>query len=110
MGVILERRYTKNLKERIELICKYLDAGVELDKMRMSNKTALTLWSILRETIVGENDKPHPYIEGDDLRQVNFHVRTELSKEEVDKINNSKGIIISSEKRDDFRYGYIPEN
>lgn len=95
---------------KMRLIFKYTSAGVELDKIRMSNKTALTLWSLSGETIVGENGKPSPYIKGDELRQVNFHVRTELSKEEVDNINNSKGIIISSEQRDDFRYGYIPEN
>ena len=103
-----------------ELVEKYVKAGVHQNKIITTKQPSVVNWSLTRKWIVGENgispleviddDNGNKRLSYENNRMVSMLVRTELTKEDIDEINNSNGIICTDALygREGFRYGFIP--
>lgn len=103
-----------------ELIEKYIKVGVHQNKLIATKQPSAVIWSISRKCVVGENGvEPLEVIDDgngnkklsyENNRMVTLLVRTKLTKEDIDEINNSNGIICTDALygREGFRYGFIP--
>jgi len=104
-----------------ELVEKYLKYGVHQNKIITTKQPSVVNWSLSRKCIVSGDTGIEPleviYDENGDgklsfenNRLVNMQIRTELTKEDIDQINNSEGIICTDALygREGFRYGFIP--
>jgi len=102
-----------------ELVEKYINIGVQYNKIITTKQPNVVNWSLSRKCIVGENgiepleiidDNGNKRISYENNRLVSMLIRTELTKEDIDEINNSNGIICTDALygRDGFRYGFIP--
>lgn len=99
---------------------EYLKAGVYQEKIVITKQPSVVVWSKSRRCIVGGdsgiepleviNDKNGSRISTENNTFVSMLVRTELTKEDVDEINISNGIICTDALygRKGFRYGFIP--
>ena len=104
-----------------ELIKKYTDVGVKQEKIITTKQPSVVMWSTTRNCIVGGDTDIEPLEvlnENGDLVLthkknvfVSLLVRSELTKDDINEINNSKGIICTDALygRDGFRYGFIPQ-
>jgi hypothetical protein len=104
-----------------ELVEKYLKVGVHQNKLITTIQPSVVNWSLSRKCIVGGETGIEPleviYDENgngklsfENNRLVSMHIRTELTKEDIDEINKSNGIICTDVLygREGFRYGFIP--
>lgn len=99
------------------LIEKYVKEGVHESKIIITKRPSTANWSLSRKCLVGENGVEALEVidEEDGSKRLSFQnnvwismsVRTTLTKEDVDRINNSNGIVCTS-CLDGFRYGFIP--
>ena len=106
--------------ENKELIEKYVLAGVHQNKIITTKNPSVVNWSLSRKCIVSENGiKPLEVIDDgkgnkrlsyENNRIISMQIRTELTKDDVEEINNSNGIICTDALygREGFRYGFIP--
>lgn len=99
-----------------ELIKKYVLVGVHQNKI-ITVKQPSVIWSLTRKCIVGTGIEPleviydengNGKISFENNRSINLKVRTKLTKEDVDEINNSNGIICMMDNRGYYRYEFIP--
>ena len=103
-----------------ELVEKYVKAGVHQNRIITTKQPSVVNWSLSRKCIVGENGiEPLEVIDDgngnkrlsyENNRMVSMLIRTELTKDDIDEINNSEGIICTGALygREGFRYGFIP--
>ncbi len=103
-----------------ELVEKYVKFGVYQNKIITTKQPSVVNWSLSRKCIVGENSiEPLEVIDDgngnkrlsyENNRMVSMLIRIELTKEDIDEINNSDGIICNDALygREGFRYGFIP--
>lgn len=104
-----------------ELVEKYVKVGVHQNKIITTKQPSVVNWSLSRKCIVGGETGIEPleviYDENgnkrlsyENNRMVSMLIRTELTNEDVDEINNSNGIICTDALygREGFRYGFIP--
>jgi hypothetical protein len=103
-----------------ELLEKYVKVGVHQNKIITTKKPSVVNWSLSRKCIVGENGiEPLEIIDDgngnkrlsyENNRMVSMLIRTELTKDDIDEINNSEGIICTDALYgiEGFRYGFIP--
>jgi hypothetical protein len=99
------------------LVEKYVKEGVQKEKIIITKQPSTANWSLSRKCLVGENGVEALEIidEEDGSKRLSFQnnvwismsVRTTLTKEDVDTINNSNGIVCTSYSGG-FRYGFIP--
>ena len=100
---------------------KYLKVGVHQNKLITTIQPSVVNWSLSRKCIVGGETGIEPleviYDENsngklsfENNRLVSMQIRTELTKEDIDEINKSNGIICTDVLygREGFRYGFIP--
>lgn len=100
---------------KYKLIKMYLDRGVYQNKIIITQKPSVCNWSLTKKCLVGENNiEVLEVVKGEltykNNRLVSLLVRTELTKDDVNKINNSDGIIITDAiyGNPHYRYGFIP--
>ena len=104
-----------------ELVEKYVKVGVHQNKIITTKQPSVVNWSLSRKCIVGGDTGIEPleviYDENgngklsyENNRLVSMMTRTELTKDDIDEINNSEGIICTDALygREGFRYGFIP--
>lgn len=103
-----------------ELVEKYVKVGVHQKKIITTKQPSVINWSLSRKCIVGESGiEPLEVIDDgngnkrlsyENNRLVSMLIRTELTKEDIEEINNSNGIICTDVLygREGFRYGFIP--
>jgi hypothetical protein len=103
-----------------ELVEKYIKAGVHQNKIITTKQPCCVKWSLSRKCIVGENgieslefiddENGNKRLSYENNRLVFMSVKAELTKEDIDEINNSNGIICTDALygREGFRYGFIP--
>ena len=103
-----------------ELVEKYVKSGVYRNKIITTKQPSVVNWSLSRKCIVGENgiepleviddENGNKRLSYENNRMVSMLIRTELTKEDIDEINNSDGIICTNALygREGFRYGFIP--
>ncbi len=104
-----------------ELVEKYVKVGVHQNKIITTKQPSVVIWSLSRKCIVGGDTGIEPleviYDENgngklsyENNRMVSMLIRTELTKNDIDEINNSEGIICTDAlyDREGFRYGFIP--
>jgi uncharacterized protein (DUF2141 family) len=104
-----------------ELVEKYVKVGVHQNKIITTKQPSVVNWSLSRRCIVGRETGIEPleviYDENGNgklsfknNRLVSMQIRTELTNEDIDEINNSNGIICTDVLygREGFRYGFIP--
>lgn len=103
------------------LLEKYLKSGVHQNKIIITKPPSVVNWSITRKCIVGRETGIDPLevidigngnkrLSLENNRLVSMLVRTKLTKNDIDEINNSNGIICTDALygREGFRYGFIP--
>ena len=102
------------------LIKGYLEKGVYQNKIIVTTQPSVCIWSTTRKCLVNENgiealevvfDKNgNSELTFKNNKMISLQVRSELTKEMVDEINNSNGIIITDAVygQPHFRYGFIP--
>jgi hypothetical protein len=106
-----------------ELVEKYVKEGVYQNKIITTKQPSVVNWSLTRKCIVGGDtgieplevifdEKGNGKISFENNRLVSMKIRTKLTKEDIDQINNSEGIICTDALygRDGFRYGFIPHS
>lgn len=106
-----------------ELINKYVNEGVHQNKIITTKSPSVVNWSLTRKCIVGRETGIEPLeviddgngnkrISFENNRLVSMQIRTELTIEDINEINNSKGIICTDALygRDGFRYVFIPSS
>lgn len=108
--------YINELTKQV-LMEKYVKEGVREDKIIITNEPSTANWSLSRKCLVGENGVEALEVidEEDGNKRLSFQnnvwismsVRTTLTKEDIDTINNSNGIVCTSYSGG-FRYGFIP--
>ena len=103
-----------------ELVEKYVKIGFYQNKIITTKQPSVVNWSLSRKCIVCENGiEPLEIIDDgngnkrlsyENNRMVSMLIRTELTKDDIDEINNSEGIICTDALygREGFRYGFIP--
>jgi hypothetical protein len=102
-----------------ELVEKYVKVGVHRNKIITTKQPSVVNWSLSRKCIVGKNgiealevidDGNGNRLSYENNRMVSMLIRTELTKNDIDEINNSEGIICTDALygRKGFRYGFIP--
>ena len=104
-----------------ELVEKYVKVGVHRNKIITTKQPSVVNWSLSRKCIVGGDTGIEPLEVIDDgngnkrlsyenNRMVSMLIRIELTKDDIDEINNSEGIICTDALygRKGFRYGFIP--
>lgn len=103
-----------------KLIEKYLEKGINRNKIITTKQPSIVNWSISRKCIVGENgvepleiiddENGNKRLSYENNRMVIMLIRTELTKEDIDEITNSNGIICTDALygKEGFRYGFIP--
>jgi hypothetical protein len=103
----------KELDRKDYIINTYIKAGCNRDKIRVSNALAICCWQPELNRLLEENVAlRYSYYElknkGIELIQLKTHYS--LTDEDAKKINNSNGIIISTQVFGDlyYRYAFIP--
>ena len=103
-----------------ELVEKYVKVGVHHNKIITTKQPSVVNWSLSRKCIVRENGiEPLEIIDDgngnkrlsyENNRMVSMLIRTQLTKDDIDEINKSEGIICTDALygREGFRYGFIP--
>jgi hypothetical protein len=103
-----------------ELVEKYVKAGVHQNKIITTKQPSVVNWSLSRKCIVGENGiEPLEVIDdgngnlrlsGENNIPVSMFIRTELTKDDINQINNSNGIVCTDALygKDGYRFGFIP--
>ena len=121
---MLERDFWTNVNTNVideltkqALVEKYVKEGVREDKIIITNEPNTANWSVTRNCLIGENDVDALEVidEEDGTRKLSFRnniwipmlPKTNLTKENVDRINNSNGIVCTP-YLDGFKYGFIP--
>jgi len=102
-------------------IKKYLDLGVNKDKIIFTVNPSTCIWSLTRKCIVGGKNQPesleviidtnnNSILTGENNRIVSLQVRTILSGKDIIDINSSDGIIVTNATYGEprYRYGFIP--
>jgi hypothetical protein len=107
--------YLKKRKLRIsadankKLVKKYLKKGVHRSKIIITKQPSVVSWSISRKCIVDDifGSKLLP---NEKIKLISMLIRTKLTKQDVDEINNSNGIVCTNALygREGFRYGFLP--
>ena len=87
------------------LMEKYVKEGVREDKIIITNEPNIVNWSVTQKCLIEKNNIDT--FEVIDNIWIPMLPKTNLTKEDVDTINNSNGIICTSYS-DGFRYGFIP--
>lgn len=99
------------------MVEKYLELGVEKDKIFVTVNPSICTWSLSRKCLVGGKLDGPPSEElvaignGDfELTYENNRMVSLLNHSEidVDLINNSTGIIIPDQPEEYFRFGFVP--
>jgi len=104
-----------------ELVEKYVKSGVNQNKIITTKQPSVVNWSLSRKCIVGADTGIESYeviydengigkMSFENNRLVSMQIRIQLTKEDIDEINNSDGIICTDELygKEGFRYGFIP--
>ena len=102
----------------------YIAKGIIPEKLHQSKVPSICLFSLSKNKIIENNSDVYDLVpdnEGNlkltigNNRFVSLLVQSSLSEEDVNKINNSNGIIIASDEsyytekqKEYFRFGYIP--
>ena len=97
---------------------KYIDRGVQGNKIIITGKPSVCIWSLTRKCVVNENgidalEVINGTLTGERNKMVSLSVREDLPDEIVKQINESEGIIVSTALYDNperFRFGFIPTN
>lgn len=87
------------------LIEKYVKEGVREDKITITNEPNIVSWSVTQKCLIEKNNIDT--FEVIDNILIPMFQKTNLTKEDVDRINNSNGIVCTP-YLDGFRYGFIP--
>lgn len=114
----IKNTVTECLNEAKQVLMeKYVREGVHEEKIIITKQPSTANWSLSRKCLVGENGVEALEIidEEDGSKRLSFQnnvwismsVRTTLTKEDIDEINNSNGIVCTSYSGG-FRYGFIP--
>lgn len=100
-----------------ELIETYIKKGVFRNKIIITKYPAICSWSLTRKCLVNENNVETLELIDNVLtyknnRIITLIVRSELTNDDINEINNSDGIIITDALygKPYFRYGFIPIN
>ena len=98
-----------------ELIKTYVEKGIHQNKLIVTDKPSVCVWSLSKKCLVGKNEiETLEIIDGkvtvENNRMVFLLVRSELTNDDINEINNSSGIIITDAvyEKHRFRYGFIP--
>lgn len=108
--------YINELTKQV-LMEKYVKEGVYEEKIIITSEPNTANWSVTRKCLIGENDVDALEVidEKDGSKTISYRnniwipmiPKTSLTKEDVDRINNSNGIVCTSYS-DGFKYGFIP--
>lgn len=103
------------------LIKKYTDLGIDVDKIITTTQPSIVTWSKSRKCLIGgdtgiesleliDDGNGNMRISYENNVMVSLQIRTELSADEINNINNSAGIICTDALygKEGFRYGYVP--
>lgn len=103
-----------------DTIKRYVKLGVHQNKLVFTKQPSVVFWSTSRKCIVGENGiesleviddgNGNLRLSGENNIPVSMSIRTELTKDDINKINNSNGIICTDALygKDGYRFGFIP--
>jgi hypothetical protein len=101
-----------------KLIEKYVNHGINQDKIITTIYPSVFIWSKTRKCIVGKSTNVDPLeliedksgnkkLSYENNIMLSMKVRTHLSKKDINEINNSNGIVCT-EFENGFRYTMIP--
>lgn len=102
-----------------EIINEYIAKGLERGKIFITNYPGVCMWSVSRNCLVGENGVPKSELIdiGNGNKRLSYENNRMVSlinynMLDVDKINKSKGIIVSTvdNNEDLYRFAYVPTN
>ena len=114
----IKNTVTECLNEAKQVLMeKYVKEGVHEEKIIITSEPNTANWSVTRKCLIGENDVDALEVinEKDGSKTISYRnniwipmlPKTNLTKEDVDRINNSNGIVCTSYS-DGFKYGFIP--
>ena len=99
---------------------RFINVGVYENKIITTTNPSACFWSLTRKCLVNENGIEAAELYEDDNGNkklsyennicVTLMIRSEFTKDDINKINNSEGIIITNTVygKPYFRYGFIP--
>jgi hypothetical protein len=87
------------------LVEKYVREGVHEEKIIITKEPNTANWSVTRKCLIEKNNIDT--FEVIDNIWIPMLTKTNFTKEDIDRINNSNGIVCTS-CSDGFRYGFIP--
>lgn len=96
--------YINELTKQV-LMEKYVREGVREDKIIVTNEPNIISWSVTQKCLIEKNNIDT--FEVIDNIWIPMLTKTNFTKEDIDRINNSNGIVCTS-CSDGFRYGFIP--
>lgn len=123
-------RLRKKIRQSVEnvkhsaLVAKYIYLGVKRDKLYITVNPSVAIWSLTRKCMVGGRGQPEAleavkdsngnyYSSYANNRTVTLQVRNKITPELVEEINNSEGIVVTSETyggQYEYRFAFIPTN